>query len=67
MVPLDANPIIVLTLAAHRLSALTVVSEVMDYPKTEAPIWKKEVGAVGARWVEPNAADRRAAASWSRN
>ena len=59
--------VLVAASSAHRMSALAAVSEVMDHLKTEAPIWKKEVGAAGARWVEPTAADRRAAAGWSKN
>ena len=66
-IPAGEAIVLVAASSAHRLNALTAVSEVMDYLKTEAPIWKKEVGAARARWVEPNAADRRAAASWSRN
>lgn len=66
-IPAGEAIVLVAASSAHRLHALTAVSEVMDYLKTEAPIWKKEVGAVGARWVEPTAADRRAAAGWSRN
>lgn len=54
--------VLVAASSAHRIGALTAVSEVMDYLKTEAPIWKKEIGAAGARWVEPSAADRKAAA-----
>lgn len=66
-IPAGGAIVLVAASSAHRLRALTAVSEVMDYLKTEAPIWKKEVGAAGARWVEPNAADRHAAASWNKN
>ena len=59
--------VLVAASSAHRMSALSAVSEVMDYLKTEAPIWKKEVGAGRARWVEPNVADRQAAARWAEN
>jgi molybdopterin synthase catalytic subunit len=30
----------------------------MDYLKTDAPLWKKETGAQGTRWIEPRAEDR---------
>lgn len=66
-IPAGEAIVLVAASSTHRLSALTAVSEVMDYLKTEAPIWKKEIGATDARWVEPTAADRRAAASWSTN
>jgi molybdopterin synthase catalytic subunit len=29
----------------------------MDYLKTDAPLWKKETGPSGARWIEPRAED----------
>ena len=56
--------VLVAASSAHRLNALTAVSEVMDYLKTEAPIWKKEVGKRGETWVEPELEDYRAAARW---
>ena len=67
VIPAGEAIVLVAASSAHRQNALTAVSEVMDYLKTEAPIWKKEIGPAGTRWVEPNAADRRAAARWSRN
>ncbi len=39
----------------------------MDYLKTRAPFWKKEVGAGGpetARWVDARDADDSAAERW---
>ena len=36
----------------------------MDYLKTRAPFWKREVTADGARWVEAHAADEQAAERW---
>jgi len=29
----------------------------MDYLKTDAPLWKKETGPQGARWIEPRVED----------
>ena len=48
---------LVAALSAHRAAAFAAVSEMMDYLKTDAPFWKREVGAGGARWIEPTAAD----------
>jgi len=56
--------VLVAALSAHRAAALAAVSELMDHLKTEAPIWKKEIGGSGAVWIEPTAEDRRAAAGW---
>lgn len=51
-------------LSAHRAPALAAVAELMDYLKSEAPIWKKEIGPEGALWIDPTDDDYRAAARW---
>lgn len=56
--------VLVAALSEHRFAALSAVSEMMDYLKSEAPIWKKEIGPAGAAWIEPTERDCRAAASW---
>lgn len=58
---------IVLVLAAsrHRQAAFDATRFVMDYLKTRAVFWKREVYSDGARWVESRADDHAAAASWS--
>jgi molybdopterin synthase catalytic subunit len=50
--------VLVAALSAHRASAFAAVSELMDYLKTDAPLWKREVGPDGARWIEPTETDR---------
>ena len=45
-------------LSHHRANAFDAVRVLMDYLKTDAPLWKKETGAQGARWIEPRAEDR---------
>ena len=54
-----AGEAIVLVAAAstHRAEAFAAVSELMDLLKTDAPIWKQEIGPNGARWIEPTAQD----------
>ena len=49
--------VLVAALGAHRAEAFAAVSEMMDYLKTDAPFWKREVGPRGARWIEPTTAD----------
>lgn len=49
--------VLVAALAAHRANAFEAVKVLMDYLKTDAPLWKKETGADGARWVEPRPED----------
>ena len=44
---------LVAALAAHRAAAFEAVRLLMDYLKTDAPLWKKETGPDGARWIEP--------------
>jgi molybdopterin synthase catalytic subunit len=50
--------VLVAALSEHRGEAFAAVEELMDYLKTDAPIWKLEVTEDGARWVEPTEADR---------
>jgi molybdopterin synthase catalytic subunit len=50
--------VLVAALATHRGSAFDAVRILMDYLKTDAPLWKKETGPEGARWIEPRAEDR---------
>jgi molybdopterin synthase catalytic subunit len=37
----------------------------MDYLKTEAPFWKKEVTPSGERWVEAKESDDSAKQRWN--
>ena len=49
--------VLVAALGTHRANAFEAVKVLMDYLKTDAPLWKKETGPSGARWVEPRAED----------
>ncbi len=49
--------VLVATLAAHRAEAFAAASALMDYLKTDAPLWKKETGPDGTRWIEPTDKD----------
>ena len=50
--------------SAHRGEAFAACEFIIDYLKTQAPLWKKEETSEGARWVEARAADDDAAARW---
>jgi molybdopterin synthase catalytic subunit len=50
--------------SAHRGEAFAACEFIIDYLKTQAPLWKKEQTSDGARWVEARAADDDAAARW---
>jgi molybdopterin synthase catalytic subunit len=58
--------VLVLTAAAHRREAFEACDFLMDYLKSRAPLWKKEYGSSGERWVEPNARDLADAERWDR-
>jgi molybdopterin synthase catalytic subunit len=59
------DPIVfVAVTSAHRGDAFDACRFVMDYLKTRAPFWKKELTPEGPRWVEPRASDDEAAVSW---
>ncbi len=56
----------VATAAAHRAAAFEAADFLMDYLKSRAPFWKKEMTAAGATWVEARDADEDALHRWSR-
>lgn len=49
--------VLVAALSTHRGNAFEAVRVLMDYLKTDAPLWKKETGPDGARWIEPRTQD----------
>jgi molybdopterin synthase catalytic subunit len=61
--PTDPIVLVVVT-SAHRGEAFAACEFVMDYLKTEAPFWKKEATAAGARWVDARDSDDAARARW---
>ncbi len=56
--------VLVLVSSRHRGQAFQACEFLMDYLKTQAPFWKKEHGADGARWVDARVADDEALARW---
>lgn len=56
--------VLVAVSGAHRGEAFSACAFVMDYLKTEAPFWKKEVTPSGERWVEARSSDDEAKARW---
>ena len=49
---------------AHRGETFAACEFIMDYLKTRAPFWKREVTAEGARWVDARETDDTAAKRW---
>ena len=56
--------VFVATAGAHRRAAFEACDFLMDYLKSRAPFWKKEVGPDGARWIEPRSSDHADIARW---
>ena len=59
-----AQIVLVLVASRHRGQAFQACEFLMDYLKTQAPFWKKEHTAEGARWVDARESDDAALARW---
>jgi molybdopterin synthase catalytic subunit len=58
--------VVVAALSEHRIAAFGAAEFAMDFLKTSAPFWKKEIAADGsaAGWVAAKASDDDAAGRW---
>ena len=54
----------VATAAVHRSDAFLAADFLMDYLKSRAPFWKKEIGVDGEIWVASKAQDEAALKRW---
>lgn len=54
----------VATAAPHRADAFAAAEFLMDYLKSRAPFWKKEIGVDGAGWVAAKDEDETALRRW---
>ncbi len=54
----------VATAARHRADAFAAAEFLMDYLKSRAPFWKKEIGSDGEQWVAARDEDEDALARW---
>ena len=63
LAPLDQIVLVAVT-SAHRGASFEACEFLMDYLKTQAPFWKKEATAQGARWVDARVSDDAALARW---
>lgn len=63
---LKASERIVLVMVAsqHRGDAFAACEFLMDYLKSQAPFWKKEMGSSTAEWVEAKESDQERARRW---
>lgn len=57
----------VMTLAPHRAAAFDGASFLMDFLKTDAPFWKKEIYVGRETWVEPRDTDLVSRRRWQQD
>ena len=58
--------VLVSVLSAHRVDAFEACQFIMDYLKTDAPFWKKEVSDQGSKWVKSRKSDIFALKKWGK-
>ncbi len=63
LAPTDQIVMVAVT-SAHRGESFKACEFLMDYLKTQAPFWKKELGPQGAKWVDARISDDAALARW---
>ena len=56
--------VMVAVTSAHRGESFKACEFLMDYLKTQAPFWKKEMTPQGAQWVDARVSDDHALARW---
>ena len=59
-----AQIMMVATASRHRIAAFEAAEFLMDYLKSRAPFWKKEIGRDGATWVAAKDEDEAALERW---
>lgn len=63
---LPEDPIVLVAVASrHRGEAFRACEFIIDYLKTRAPFWKKELTEVGERWVGARETDEQALTRWN--
>jgi len=62
--PVGAPIMMVATASRHRGDAFAAAEYLMDYLKSRAPFWKKEITADGAEWVAARDEDEAALGRW---
>jgi len=56
--------VMVAVASRHRENAFQAAQFIMDYLKTQATFWKKEVGSMGEQWLGVKDKDRHAQERW---
>ena len=63
MMPTD-QIVLVIVASGHRGDAFQACEFIMDFLKTQAPFWKKELTQEGERWVVARKSDAAASSRW---
>ncbi len=50
----------------HRHDAFSACEFIMDFLKTDAPFWKKEISSSNEHWVDAKASDQHARKQWKK-
>ncbi len=58
--------VLVITTSEHRQEAFDSCNFIMDYLKTDAPFWKKEISDKKEKWVESRETDEKQKSRWKR-
>ena len=59
------NIVLVAVVAQHRHDAFKAANFLIDWLKTKAPFWKKEIRDSGEHWIEAKTTDETAANLWT--
>jgi molybdopterin synthase catalytic subunit len=58
--------VLVITTSEHRQEAFDSCNFIMDYLKTDAPFWKKEISDKEEKWVKIRETDEKQKSRWKR-
>ena len=59
--------VLVVTAASHRGEAFAAAEFLMDFLKTDAPFWKKEILPASSHWVDAKTSDTARARRWTKH
>ena len=57
LIPVDETIVLVAAAGDHRRACFLATDFIMDYLKSEALFWKKEICQSGTKWIEPQQQD----------
>ena len=58
------NIVLLITASAHRAEAFNASEFIMDFLKSKAPFWKKEITATASYWIEESLSDKQTLLRW---